>query len=407
MIPRLFVPVSKKEIIGSLRVQLFKRQQPNYINTLEKEFAKYIGCKYVKTVGLGRIALSIILKSLNVKKGDEIILPVFCCSIVAKTILSLGAIPRFVDINPDTFNIDCEKIEENISEETKAILVVHIFGLPCDMDKINEIARNNNLYVIEDCAQAMGAEYKGQKVGTFGDTAFFSLGMGKNITTAGGGGIITTNNYELYKKISSNIDNLRYPTSLYVIKSLLMLIMHQSLLKTSNTPLIYSFIDRIGKKPEKLPENPFRLSNAQAFFAISQLKKVNSFNATRIYNSTLMSDELSKIKAIKIPIVPKDCKHVFLRYPIIIENKEIQKISMQIVKLLRNKGIDADATIMMDDYLTPISQKSNELGYTKGDSPGAEKIVGKLIVLPNHPKVSKKTLRTTVSTIYKYMKVNN
>jgi perosamine synthetase len=403
MIPRLFVPVSKKEIIGSLRVQLFKfkKQQTNYINSLEKEFANYSQCKYVKTVGQGRIALSIILKSLNVKKGDEIILPVFCAHIVAKTILSLGAIPRFVDIDSDTFNIDCDKIEENISERTKAILAVHLFGLPCDMDKINEIAKSNNLYVIEDCAQAMGAEYNGQKVGTFGDAAFFSLGRVKNITTVGGGGIITTNDYELYKKVSSN--NLRYPTSLYVIKSLLMLLMYQLLLKIPNihTPLISSFIDRIVKKPEKMPENPFGLSNAQAFLAISQLKKIDSFNATRIYNSNLMSEGLSKIKGIKIPMVPKDCKHVFLRYPIIIENKEIKKTSMEIVKLLRNKGIDAT---LKDDYLIHVSPEFNNLGDTKGDFPVAEKTAEKLIVLPIHPKVSEKNIGTIVSIFIQEVK---
>lgn len=402
MIPRLFVPVSKKEIIGALRVQIFKfkKQQPNYINSLEKDFAKYIGCKYVKTVGQGRIALSILLKSVNVKKGDEIILPVFCCSIVAKTILSLGAIPRFVDIDTDTFNIDCEKIEENISEKTKVILAVHIFGLPCDMDKIKDIAKSNNLYVIEDCAQAMGAEYKGKKVGTFGDVAFFSLGRGKNITTIGGGGIITTNNYELYKRISSNTDNLYYPTSLYVVRGLLMLIMYQLLPKTPNTPLISSFIDRIGKKPEKLPKNPFRLSNAQAFLALSQLKKIDSFNATRIHNSNVISKELSKNKAIKIPIVPKDCKHVFLRYPIIIENNEITKSTLEIVKLLRKRGIDA---ARKDDYLAHISPEFTELEYTKGDFPVAEKIVEKQIVLPNHPKVSEKNIETIVTTIYECM----
>ena len=405
MIARLFVPVSKREIIGSLRVQLFKfkKQQTNYINRFEKEFAKYSQCKYVKTVGQGRIALSIILKSINVKKGDEIILPVFCCSIVAKTILSSGAIPRFVDIDSDTFNIDCDKIEENISEKTRAILAVHIFGLPCDMDKINEIAKDNNIYVIEDCAQAMGAEYKGQKVGTFGDAAFFSLGKGKNIT-AGDGGIITTNDYELYKKVSSN--NLRYPTSLYVIKSLLMLIMYQLLLKIPNihTPFISSFIDRVVKRPEKLPENPFRLSNAQAFLAISQLEKIDSFNATRIYNSDLMLEGLSKIKGIKISGVPKDCKHVFLRYPIIIEDDEIGKTPMGIVKLLRKRGIDAT---MMGRFLTHISPEFNDLGYTKGDFSVAEKIAEKQIALPIHPKVSGKNIETIVSTFYKYMGANN
>jgi perosamine synthetase len=407
MIPRLFVPVNKKEILGLLRVQVFKKQQTNYINSLEKEFANYSQCKYVKTVGLGRIALSIILKSLNVKKGDEIILPVFCASIVAKTILSLGAIPHFVDINSDTFNIDCEKIEKNISERTKAILAVHIFGLPCDMNKINKIAKSKNLYVIEDCAQAMGAEYKGQKVGTFGDAAFFSLGRGKNITTVGGGGIITTNNYELYKKISSDIDNLRYPTSLGIIKSLLMLIMYQLLPITPKTPFISSFIDRIVKRPEKLPKNPFRLSNAQAFLAISQLKKIDLFNAMRIYNSALISKGLSKIKGIKNPIVPKDCKHVFLRYPIIIENNEMRKTPMEIVELLRNKGIDA--AIMMDDYLTHISPEFNDLGYAKGDFPVAEKTAEKLIALPIHPKVSEKNIGTIVNTMYqcRYVNVSN
>jgi SAM-dependent methyltransferase len=188
-----------------------------------------------------------------------------------------------------------------------------------------------------------------------------------------------------------------------------MLIMHQSLLKNPNilSPFISSFIDRTVKKPEKFPESPFGLSNAQVFFALSQLKKIDLFNAMRIYNSALISKGLSKIKGIKNPIVPKDCKHVFLRYQIIIENNEMRKTPMEIVELLRNKGIDA--VIMMDDYLTHISPEFNDLGYAKGDFPVAEKTAEKLIALPIHPKVSEKNIGTIVNTMYqcRYVNVSN
>ena len=116
-----------------------------------------------------------------------------------------------------------------------------------------------------------------------------------------------------------------------------------------------------------------------------------------------MSTGLSKIKGMKIPIVPKDRKHVFLRHPIIIENNETKKSPIEIVRLLRKRGIDAT---MMGDYLTHISPEFNELGYTKGDFPVAEKIAEKLIVLPNHPKVSKKNIETIVSTLYECAEVN-
>lgn len=169
----------------------------------EKEFAKYCASKYCIGVGNGLDALFLSLKALGVGEGDEVIVPsnTFIATVLAVTYV--GAIPVMVEPNIATFNIDPTLIEEKITKNTKAIIPVHLYGQPCDMDRIMEIARKHKLYVIEDCAQAHGATYKGKTVGTFGDAAGFSFYPGKNLGALGDAGAVVTNNEKLAEKVRS------------------------------------------------------------------------------------------------------------------------------------------------------------------------------------------------------------
>ncbi|MBO6206147.1 MAG: DegT/DnrJ/EryC1/StrS family aminotransferase [Lachnospiraceae bacterium] len=169
--------------------------------TFEKAFAEYCGIKYCIGVGNGLDALMLALKALGIGEGDEVIVPSNTYIATALAVTYVGATPVFSEPRIETFNINPELIEAVITERTKAIMPVHLYGQACEMDSIMEIARKHNLKVVEDCAQAHGATYKGQKVGTFGDAAGFSFYPGKNLGALGDAGATVTNDEELAKKI--------------------------------------------------------------------------------------------------------------------------------------------------------------------------------------------------------------
>lgn len=168
-----------------------------YVQEFEKEIAEYLGVKHAIGCSSGTAALMLALKACGVKPGDEVITTPFTFFATAESIASIGAVPVFVDVKREDYNIDPDKIEEAITDKTKAILPVHIFGAPADMDRIMEIARRHNLKVIEDDAQAIGSEYKGKKAGTLADVGCFSFYPTKNLGGIGDGGMVTTNNGEL------------------------------------------------------------------------------------------------------------------------------------------------------------------------------------------------------------------
>lgn len=167
----------------------------------EKSFSEYIGTKYCVGTGNGLDALMLSLKALGIKQGDEVIVPSNTFIATALAVTYTGAKPIFVEPNIETYDIDPTKIEEKITNKTKAIMPVHLYGQACDMDPIIKIAKKHNLYIVEDCAQAHGAKYKGQKVGSLGDAAGFSFYPGKNLGALGDAGAAVTNNKEIADKI--------------------------------------------------------------------------------------------------------------------------------------------------------------------------------------------------------------
>lgn len=171
----------------------------HYINEFEKKFAKFVGTKYALTTSNGTTSLHLALVSLGIKRGDEIIIPDLTFIATANAVAYTGAKPVMVDIEPDTWCIDPECIRKSLTEKTKAIIPVHLYGHPADMDAINEIAKEYNLYIIEDAAEAHGAEYKVKKVGSLGTCGVFSF-YGNKIITTGEGGMITTNDEKLYER---------------------------------------------------------------------------------------------------------------------------------------------------------------------------------------------------------------
>lgn len=171
------------------------------VSLFEKKFAGYIGTEYCIGVGNGTDALELILQALNIGDGDEVIVPAVSWIATAEAVSNVGAEPIFADIKPDDYTIDPDDIVNKITEKTKAIIPVHLYGCPCDMDKISEIARKNSLHIVEDCAQAHGAEYKGQKIGTFGIASAFSFFPSKNLGAFGDAGGVVTDDKTIAEKV--------------------------------------------------------------------------------------------------------------------------------------------------------------------------------------------------------------
>ena len=171
-----------------------------FVNEFEKAFSGYIGVKHGTGVCNGTVAIHLALVALGLGKGDEVIVPTFTYIASANPILQVGATPVFADSRADTWQLDAEDVKAKITPKTKAIMVVHLYGHPCDMDAIMAIAKDFNLFVIEDCAEAIGSEYKGKKVGSFGDVACFSF-FGNKTITCGEGGMVLTNSDYLYGRL--------------------------------------------------------------------------------------------------------------------------------------------------------------------------------------------------------------
>ncbi len=172
------------------------------VDRFEKEFAAYLGVKYVIGVGSGTDAIHLALREAGVGEGDEVILPANTFIATALAVTYTGAKPVFVDINEESYNIDFQKIEEKITERTKVIVPVHVYGQSADMDEILAVAEKHDIHVIEDACQAHGARYKGERVGTLGRSGCFSFYPGKNLGAYGDGGAIATNNDETARKIT-------------------------------------------------------------------------------------------------------------------------------------------------------------------------------------------------------------
>jgi perosamine synthetase len=252
---------------------------------LEREYADYVGAKHCLTYVNGTVVLHGAVVASGVGPGDEVLVPALTFLASASAVMFHQGIPVFVDIDPVTFNIDPAAIESRITDHTKAIMVVHLHGLPCDMDQINAIARKHNLLVIEDNAHAAGATYKGIKTGNLADMAGGSIIMGKNLPTCGEGGLFTTNNDEFRDRAAK----LREFGELYT--------------KTGDRTY----------NPDFLGWN-YRINVLNAAFTRSQLKRLDHYSRLRQENVAAFNAAISDLPAIVPPHVPEDRSHVYHIY---------------------------------------------------------------------------------------------
>jgi len=334
--------------------------QGKVVEGFEDAFAKYSDVKNVIAVANGTISLDIALKSLRIKQGDEVIVPPFTFISTANAVLFQGAKPVFADVDEKTFNINPDDLAEKMSDRTKAIIAVHLFGHPFDVKAIQDVCEDHNVYLIEDCAQAHGAEYDGKKVGRFGIAGYFSFYATKNMTT-GEGGMITTDNDEI-------ADVCR------------LLRNHGESQKYYHAILGYNY----------------RMTDIQAAIGVAQLKKLNEFNEMRIRNAEYLNKHI-KVSGLELPNRKDGVKHVYHQYAVIIE--EGFPLSRDaFLGYLKQKGIGCAIHYPLPIHKQPLYQR---LGYTdeKVQCPVATALSSKILSLPVHPALTERDRRYIMETI--------
>jgi dTDP-4-amino-4,6-dideoxygalactose transaminase len=257
----------------------------------EKEFAAYTGCKYAVAMANGTLALELALHALGIGPGDEVIVPSRTFIASASCVMMRGAEPVFADVDPDSQNLKAETIRPLLTPRTKAVIVVHLAGWPCDMDPIMELARERGLKVIEDCAQAHGATYKGRPVGSLGDAAAFSFCQDKIMTTGGEGGMLTTNDETIWERAWSFKDHGKSYDAVYK---------HQH-------PAGFRWLhDSFGTNG--------RLTEVQSAMGRILLQKLPRFVETRRKNAAILTQGFSKLPGLRVTVPSEEIGHSYYKY---------------------------------------------------------------------------------------------
>jgi UDP-4-amino-4,6-dideoxy-N-acetyl-beta-L-altrosamine transaminase len=343
------------------------------IQEFEKEFASYIGAKYAVAFSNGTAALHGACFAAGIGIGDEVITTPMTFAASANCALYVGATPIFADINSKTGNIDPKEIEKKITDKTKAIIPVDYTGLPTELDEIIKIAKKHNLIIIEDAAHALGAEYKGKKIGSISDMTMFSLHPVKHITT-GEGGIITTNNEHFYQKL------LQFRTH--------GITRDQELLNENHGPWYYEMQD-LGYN--------YRMTDIQAALGISQLKKLDHFVQLR---RSVVEKYLSELKDVDEIILPNDTEDEKSSWHIFVIKLKLDSLTGTRKEiygsfLKENIGVNVH---YIPVYLHPYYQ---ELGYSKGICPKAEQYYEQIITLPLFPAMTQEDVEDVILSVKK------
>ena len=318
-----------------------------YVSELEKEFPKYVGVDYATLTTSGTTALHLALRAIGIGQGDEVIIPSFTMIACAFSVCFCGAKPVFVDCDRETWNMNPDLIEEKITPKTKAIMAVHIYGHPCDMDPIHKIAQKHNLLIIEDAAEALGSQYKGKKCGSLGDVSCFSFFANKMITS-GEGGIVVTNNKSFF-------DNCRY---------------FKNLCFPLDKPRVFVH-DDIGFN--------YRMTNVHAAIALAQLEKVDTYVNLRREHAKLYNERLKDIVGITLPCEKEWASNSYWMYSILVED-EFGISRDKLTQKLKEKGIGTRPFFIGMHRQQSLSDFGCDCS---GDYPVADEISEKGLYLPS------------------------
>lgn len=324
-----------------------------FINEFEQKFAEFVGVKHAISCSNGTVSLHLIMLGLGIGEGDEVIMPTLTYIATANAVKYCGAIPVFVDCIPGTFNIDPAKIEEKITDKTKAIMPVHLYGLSSDMDPIMKIAKKHNITVIEDAAEAHGAEYKGQRVGSIGHVGSFSF-FGNKIITCGEGGMVTTNDTALYEKMKA--------------------------LKTQG-------VDPNKKYWHNMVGYNYRMTNMQAAVGLGQLECIDWHIAERRRVAELYKKYFADFSEyVSMQECPENCTHVYWMNNIILSEK-VNKSRDEVMRIMETKY-----NVEMRPFFYPMHIMPPYYDETV-DCRVAEDISSRGISLPSHALLTEDNIK--------------
>ena len=355
----------KQEINGAIQRVLQSGQfilGPE-VKAFEEEMASYCGTGFGVGVASGTDALQLALLACGVKPGDEVITSPFTFIATTEAITNCGAIPVFVDIDPRTYNIDPAQIELKITAETKAIIPVHLYGQPADMEPILDMAERYNLKVIEDCAQALGAEYKGKRVGSLGDAGCLSFFPTKNLGAYGDGGMVVTDNPKIAEIVG--------------------------VLRRHGSKISYYHL---------LPGFNSRLDALQSAVLRVKLKYLDGWNELRRSKALLYTRLLSGIDGIEPPYMGKDNKPSCNYYTIRLRDSRLNRDELR--KYLESRRIQTVVYYPLSLHLQEVYQS---LGYKPGDFPGSEQAQEQVLSLPMYPELSQGQIEKVVDEIRKFL----
>jgi perosamine synthetase len=365
----LFISGEAKYLTEAIKTGWISSEGP-FVREFENKFAAYIGKRYGTAVSSGTAALEVAMGVINLKPGDEVIMPTFTIMSCAVAVISYGGTPVFVDAEPDTWNMDVSQIKKKITKRTKAIMAVHIYGHPCDMDAIKKIARKHKLLIIEDAAEAIGAEYKGKKCGNFGDISCFSFYPNKTITT-GEGGMLLTNS----KHFKERADTLRD----------------------------LGFIKEKRYYHKEIARN-YRMTNIQAALGVAQTKNIRKLIAIKHRYGALYNKLLTKIPGLQLPIEKPYAKNIYWMYGVIL-NKSTGFNNETFAKKLARYGIGT-RSFFYPLHRQPVWEKPQYRKIAernKGKFPVADKISKQGLYLPSGLGNTEKEIRYVSAVIKKLL----
>ena len=350
------------------------------VEDFENQFASYCGVKYAVGVGNGSDALVMALKACGVKPSDEVITTAMSFSATAEAITSVGAVPVFCDCTSDTYTLDPAEVEKKITDKTKAIIPVHIYGQCADMDALNSIAKAHRLKVVEDCAQAAGATNKGRKAGSMGDVGCVSFFPTKNLGCAGDGGIIITNDESIYRQCKafrahgSGLDGLYT----YGIQNGIE-VSEDTVDFNGNLPKYFNFVTGFNS----------RLDALQAAILSVKLPYLDGWNERRRQIAKQYDERITN-PLLKKPIVSTDNSHIYYVYAITTDKRD------ELREYLKQNEIASGVYFPVPFHLQVVYKG---LGYKKGDMPNAEFVADHSMVLPMFPELTQEEIDKIIKTV--------
>ena len=363
------------------------------VERFEQEFAHYIGVNHAVMVPSARYGFYLILKGWGLKEGDEVILPALTYFAIPALAKTAGIKPVFADIGLHSHVLDPASFEAAITPKTKAVVPTHLFGTPCDMDAIRSIAKKHNIKVIEDCAQSTGARYKGARVGSLGDAAYYTFGLTKNITTLSGA-MITSNDDALIESLRATMlqatpASRKKAAQEAVTGTAMMFATHPLIYPWTLHPMIRlgnmlgkdPIHERFGESEKLYPELPSAYQESspravQAAVGRKQLERIEQLNGARSANGRFLDESLGHIQGLGVPVYPEGAEPIYMSF--VVHHPDREGLACE----LRKRGVDTTIGYMSncaDSALFPEEARS---------CPNAERAFDELLHIPVHPNLS-------------------